>query len=100
MVAAVRRDLPEASMTVPHGGYYVWLTLPEDIDTDKLAEYAAEEHVTLIPGSKFYAGEVSGSRSWPKNQMRLAYSHASPEQIDEGTRRLAEALRRYRARAA
>ena len=100
MVAAVERDLPEATMTVPHGGYYVWLTLPEDVDTDKLLEYAAEQHVTLIPGSKFYAGEVTGTRSWPKNQMRLAYSHASPEQIDEGTRRLAEALRRYRARAA
>ncbi len=96
MVAAVRRDLPEASMVEPHGGYYVWLTFPADVDTDALATYAAEAGVTVIPGSKFYAAHAQEGAPW-KNQVRLAFSHASPEQIDEGTRRLADALEHCRA---
>lgn len=94
MVAAVKRDLPQVSMVKPHGGYYVWLTFPADVDTDELTKYAAEAGVTVIPGSKFYAVHARSDAPW-KNQMRLAFSHASPEQIDEGTRRLADALQRY-----
>src|SRR5688572_28820474 len=95
MVAAVKRDLPHASMVEPQGGYYVWLTFPRDVDTDELTRYAADAGVTVIPGSKFYALHARSGAPW-KNQLRLAYSHASPEQIDEGVRRLAAALQRCR----
>ena len=97
MVAALRRNLPEASVVVPQGGYYVWVTLPRNIDADELAKLAAEAGVTVLAGSKFYAVQGPGalhSAGPPKNQMRLAYSHSSPEEIDEGIRRLAGALRR------
>ena len=73
-------------MTVPHGGYYLWLTLPRHIDGDELAKRAADNGVHVIAGSKFFA-DTGHSR----NHRRLTYSHAPPEEIDEGVRRLARA---------
>jgi len=94
MVAALRRDLPEVSMLVPEGGYYLWLTLPHGVDADELAKHAAEAGVTILAGSKFYARVDRGNDVTPKKHVRLAYTHSSPEDIDEGIRRLAGALRR------
>lgn len=94
MVRALRRDMPNVSMTVPHGGYYVWLTLPSHIDGDELARRAAEHGVTVIAGSKFFAGPGTGypgKKPHPRNNIRLTYSHAAPDEIDEGVRRLASA---------
>ena len=91
MVAAVRRFLPEARLSVPEGGYYVWLTLPPHVDGDGFAARAAQAGVNIIAGSKFFAG----TRAWPDNALdpgnhvRLSYSYATPEQIDEGVARLA-----------
>jgi 2-aminoadipate transaminase len=93
MVAALRRDLPEVSMAIPEGGYYLWLTLPHGIDADELAKHAAEAGVTVLAGSKFYARVDRGNDLTPKKHMRLAYTHSSPEQIDEGIQRLAGAMR-------
>lgn len=86
MVTALRRDLPEANMTVPDGGYYVWVTLPQEIDGDELAKRGLALGVHVIAGSKFFAGP-----GFPRNHVRLAYSHATPEEIDEGVKRLARA---------
>jgi 2-aminoadipate transaminase len=94
MVAAVRRELPDAAMQVPEGGYYLWLTLPGDIDGDVLAQRALAEGVNVIPGSKFFAGQFVDyprNQTTPKNNVRLAFSHAGPDEIDEGVTRLARA---------
>lgn len=99
MVAALRRELPEAAFTVPQGGYYLWLRFPAETDTDVLARRAQEAGVTVIAGSRFFAdGEVRYPRNQgsPKNYMRLAYSHAGPSEIDEGVRRLAVSYRSLR----
>lgn len=99
MVAALRREMPEVSTVVPQGGYYVWVTLPGDVDGDEMAKRAALVGVTIIPGSKFFAGKGPGyprNEGVPKNRIRLAYSFATPEQIDDGVRRLAEVLRAMR----
>jgi 2-aminoadipate transaminase len=99
MVAALRREMPEISTVVPHGGYYVWVTLPGDVDGDEMAKRAALVGVTIIPGSKFFAGNGPGyphNEGVPKNRIRLAYSFATPEQIDDGVHRLAEVLRAMR----
>jgi len=93
MVAAVRRALPDARLSVPEGGYYVWITLPLHMDGDALAARAARDGVNLIPGSKFFASAgktETGNAAPPKNHIRLSYSYATPEQIDEGMRRLAD----------
>jgi 2-aminoadipate transaminase len=93
MVAALREHLPEASFNVPHGGYYLWLTLPAHIDADKLTTRALEEKVGIIPGSKFFAGAGSQGKGAPTNHIRLCYSHADPDEIVEGIKRLARAVR-------
>jgi 2-aminoadipate transaminase len=95
MLDAFRREMPEVSTTVPHGGYYLWLTLPKGINGDTLADMAQQEGVTVLAGSKFFAdqgGLPAGSVS-PKSYIRAAYSHANPDQIDEGVKRIARAYR-------
>ncbi len=95
MVAAVQQQLPGASLNVPQGGYYVWLTFPEAFDADVLARRAAQEGVILIPGSKFFAarGGSSYGGKVPKNHIRLAYSHATPGEIDDGLERIGKICR-------
>jgi 2-aminoadipate transaminase len=89
MIAAMRRTLPNVSFAVPSGGYYLWLSWPEGTDTDALTSAALREGVVVIAGSRFYA---IASPDHPRNRMRVAYSHALPDEIDEGVRRLARAF--------
>jgi 2-aminoadipate transaminase len=90
MVAALRRELPDAAFQVPQGGYYVWLTLPDGVDGDRVARLALDGGVTVLPGSKFFA---SSETSHPKNHLRIAYSHATADEVDTGIRMLATAYR-------
>jgi 2-aminoadipate transaminase len=90
MVAAIRRELPDATFEVPEGGYYVWLTLPDDVDGDRVARSALEGGVTVLPGSKFFA---SHDTPYPKNHLRVAYSHATTDEVVDGIGRLATAYR-------
>ena len=91
MIEAVRRWLPEARLSVPEGGYYVWLTLPPHVDGDAFASRAAAAGVNIIPGSKFFASAAAHPRNdlAPRHHVGLSYSYATPGQIDEGVRRLA-----------
>jgi 2-aminoadipate transaminase len=84
LVAALERDLPDARFVAPEGGYFMWVELPEGTDVDKLFAAAGERGVTFVKGSDFLL-EGGG------NTLRLAYSGVTPEQIDEGVGRLAEA---------
>ena len=52
----------------------MWLTLPDDVDGDRLARSASECGVTVLAGSKFFA---SPTCPHPKNHLRIAYSHAT-----------------------
>lgn len=92
MVAALRRELPEVSFNLPHGGYYMWLTLPQTVHADELAKRALQEKVEIIPGSKFYAGKGPKGLGAPTNNIRLCYSHAEPPEIEEAIKRLARAV--------
>jgi 2-aminoadipate transaminase len=84
LVGALERDLPDARFVAPEGGYFMWVELPEGTDVDKLFAAAGERGVTFVKGSDFL---LEGGR----NTLRLAYSGVTPEQIDEGIGRLAEA---------
>lgn len=88
MAAAMRRELPDASFDVPAGGYYLWLELPPNADGDEVARLARDAGVIVLAGSKFFA---RGDVAHPKNFVRVAFSHATAEEIDEGVRRLAAA---------
>jgi 2-aminoadipate transaminase len=83
MIGALERHLPEATWTVPEGGYFVWLDLPDGIAASDLRA----EGVTFVPGSDFFCGPGGESA------LRLAFSYESPSAIEEGVRRLASALR-------
>jgi DNA-binding transcriptional MocR family regulator len=86
LVAALERELPEARFTPPSGGYFMWVELPEGADVAALETAAKERDVLFVKGTDFL---LEGG----ENTLRLAYSGVTPEQIDEGITRLAEAAR-------
>ncbi len=86
LVAALERELPEARFQPPQGGYFLWLDLPDTVDVDALFDAADERGVKLVKGADFL---LEGG----EHSLRLAYSGVTPEQIDEGVSRLAEAVR-------
>jgi 2-aminoadipate transaminase len=83
---ALERELPDATFVAPEGGYFLWVELPEGTDVAALFAAAAERGVQIVKGTDFL---LSGG----ENTLRLAYSGVTPDQIDEGVRRLAEAYR-------
>jgi 2-aminoadipate transaminase len=84
LVTALDRDLPDARFVAPEGGYFMWVELPEGTDVDQLFAAAGERGVTFVKGTDFL---LEGGH----NTLRLAYSGVTPEQIDEGIGRLADA---------
>lgn len=88
MVAALGRYMPEGvRWTNPEGGLFLWVTLPEGLDTERMLPRALERKVAYVTGAPFF---VDGSG---RNTMRLSFAIATLEQIDEGIRRLAEVVR-------
>ena len=87
-------DLPGATWTVPAGGLYVWLTLPPHIDTGpagSLVPAALEAGVLYVPGEFGHVPDENGRV--PRNEARLSFGVARPDQITEGIRRLRHACR-------
>ncbi|AEO60538.1 hypothetical protein MYCTH_2309805 [Thermothelomyces thermophilus ATCC 42464] len=77
-----------------YGGYFLWLTLPEGVDSAVVAERArAEEDLIVAPGQIFEVAGDEDSARFPRN-LRLSYSWADEEDIVEGIERLATVLRR------
>jgi len=85
-VAGLERELPEARFSPPQGGYFMWVELPEGYDVAALEDAARERDVLFVKGTDFL---LEGGQ----NTLRLAFSGVTPEQIDEGITRLAEAAR-------
>jgi DNA-binding transcriptional MocR family regulator len=74
--------MPEgASWTRPEGGFFIWVTLPEGIDTQRMLPQARERGVEYLPGPACYLDETSG-----RNHLRLSYSFAEDDQIEPGIR--------------
>jgi 2-aminoadipate transaminase len=88
MLAALEEHMPAgASWTSPEGGFFVWVTLPEGVDTYPLLKKAIDAGVVFIPGAAFTPSAE------PSNKLRLAFSAVPPDAIAEGVRRLAPVLR-------
>ena len=84
---ALERELAGvATWSEPEGGYFLWVDLPAD--SAKLLTRAEEAGVTFVKGSDFFPGGSAGERS-----ARLAFSYASPSEIDSGVSTLASLLR-------
>ena len=83
---------PEVTWTHPQGGLFLWVTLPEGMDCNKLFQMALKENVAFVPGDCFYAAG-NGFASEGCRHLRLNFSYGQPEQIREGIRRLSIAIK-------
>jgi 2-aminoadipate transaminase len=87
---ALAAHMPDgAAWTTPAGGFYVWLTCPDGVDTVALSAAARDKKVAYVPGRPFYL-ENAGVGA---NQIRLAYSRVADDLIDEGIRRIADVVK-------
>jgi 2-aminoadipate transaminase len=93
LTAALERELPEARFTAPDGGYFMWVELPEEIDVDQLFDEAKARGVAFVKGTDFL---LEGGR----NTLRLAYAGVTSDEIEEGVKRLASAVRAIEASSA
>ena len=87
MLESLQEFFPKgATWTKPGGGFYVWVTLPPEIDTKALVPKAIVGKVAYVPGTAFYA---DGLGSW---SMRLSYCYPTPERIREGVKSLGKVI--------
>jgi DNA-binding transcriptional MocR family regulator len=89
LAVALRRHIPGVRFIEPDGGYFLWIELPPDVHVDKLMPAATERGVAVVKGSDFL---LDGGH----HALRLAYSAVTTDQIEEGVRRLAEAVEAVR----
>ena len=95
MAAALETYLPpEASWSKPLGGMFFWVRLPEGVDSREVLKIAVENKVAFVPGNAFFAGGDTGYE-----YMRLNFSNATPARIEEGVRRLGNAVTQVTDRA-
>jgi 2-aminoadipate transaminase len=88
MLDALAEHMPEdATWTRPHGGLFIWATLPDWVDTTDLLARALSRNVAFVPGRAAFLDGVSGASS-----MRLNFSGVTEDQIREGIRRIGEVV--------
>jgi len=86
ILGALDDYLPDLTWTVPNGGFYVWVTLPDNLDSKSMLPRAVKELIAYTPGTAFYAD--GGGR----NKLRLSFSYPTPDFIREGIRRLSTVI--------
>ena len=92
MEDALRREMGDSvSWPKPKGGFFLWVTLPENVDSGRMIARAIEHGVIYVTGDAFY---VNGAG---QNTLRLSFSAPTPERIQAGVARLAATLRAERA---
>ncbi|MEG0029044.1 MAG: PLP-dependent aminotransferase family protein [Aurantimicrobium sp.] len=87
MLEALEEHLPDLSWNVPNGGFYIWCSLPENLDSKAMLPRAVTELVAYTPGTAFFAD--GGGRQ----NIRLSFCYPTPENIKIGIRRLATVIR-------
>lgn len=86
-LGALDRHFPrESTWTQPHGGFYVWVTVPPWFDATSMLVAAVERRVAYVPGTAFYT-DGSG-----RDRMRLAFCYPPEDRIEEGIRRLGQLI--------
>ncbi|HVU69041.1 MAG TPA: PLP-dependent aminotransferase family protein [Ktedonobacteraceae bacterium] len=94
MLAALAEYFPDTvHWTHPEGGLFLWVTVPEGIDTAQLLGDALEYRIAFVPGAAFHANGGGA------NTMRLSFSNVNQEQIEEGIRRLGKLLHKHMLKA-
>jgi DNA-binding transcriptional MocR family regulator len=83
---AMKEYLPFLKTTKPDGGFYLWVDLPDGMDSKAMLPLGVKELVAYTPGTAFY-GDGQG-----KNKLRICYSFPTPERIDLGIKRLSNVI--------
>ena len=85
MLAALERHMPPGSTwTIPDGGFFIWLTLPPEIDTKRMLPQVQERGVEYLPGATCFAENTGAT------QLRLSYSFVEDDLIEQGIRVIGE----------
>jgi 2-aminoadipate transaminase len=84
LAGALAEALPGARFVTPDGGYFLWVELPDGLDSAKLVAAAAERGVAMIDGDDFVVDGRSGA-------IRLSFAPVTPAEIDEAAERIAAA---------
>lgn len=87
MLGALDEHLPDLAWNIPQGGFYIWVDLPEQLDSKAMLPRAVTELVAYTPGTAFFAD--GGGR----HNLRLSFSYPTPENIRVGIRRLASVIK-------
>ncbi|WP_349255149.1 PLP-dependent aminotransferase family protein [Acetivibrio sp.] len=88
MVSMIEKYFPkDVKSTKPEGGMFLWATLPEGFSSLELFEIASKKNVAFVPGDPFYINKKG------TNTMRLNYTNSTEEKIEEGIKRLSEAIK-------
>lgn len=77
------------SWNEPSGGFFIWVTLPQNVSVNRLWQIALRKSVSFVGGCSFYTTEEGN------HQLRLSFSYYTPEILREGIRRLKDALTSY-----
>ena len=90
MLDMLEDNMPEGvTWTKPEGGMFLWVWVPEGIDTKEMFPKALEKKVAYVIGEAFYPDRSV------KNAMRLNFTYSSDEEIKDGVKRLADTIRDY-----
>jgi len=88
MLEAVEREFPSTvTWTRPEGGMFLWVTLPEHIDSQQLLAQAVEQNVAFVPGAPFYTGTPR------RNTLRLSFATVPEDKIRHGIAVLGKLIR-------
>lgn len=83
---ALAQYLPRVQTTRPQGGFFLWLTLPEGLNSKEMLPLAVNELVAYTPGTAFY-GDGRGA-----NNIRVCFSHPTAENVKVGIKRLSNVV--------
>jgi len=88
MLNSIAQHFPEGTTwTVPDGGFFIWVTLPDELNMTALRSQAREIGVDYLPGSSCYSDD-SGH-----NKIRLCYSYVTDDKIDGGIKKLGDLIK-------
>jgi 2-aminoadipate transaminase len=88
MLDALKQYFPKnIKWTVPHGGMFLWVTLPKHVNTRLMFKRALAKKVAYVVGDVFYPDSSN------YNSMRLNFSYSDDEVMREGIKRLAEVIK-------